>query len=77
MNSNTLKSGTLLLAVAMFVILAVMIVPVPPALLDLSISFNIAFSLVVHAGAAVLPPVTVARVISRIEHGCSPNIALR
>jgi len=46
-NANPLKSGTLLLAVAMFVILAVMIVPVPPALLDLSISFNIAFSLVV------------------------------
>ena len=32
---------------------------------------------VVHARAAVLPPVTVARVISRIEHGCPPDMALR
>jgi hypothetical protein len=32
---------------------------------------------VVHALAAVLTPVTVARVISRIEHGCPPDMALR
>jgi hypothetical protein len=31
---------------------------------------------VVHALAAVLAPVTVARVISRIEHGCPPDKAL-
>ena len=32
---------------------------------------------VVHARAAVLPLVTVARIISRIEHGCPPDMALR
>ena len=32
---------------------------------------------VVHARAAVLPAVTFARVISRIEHGCPPDMALR
>src|SRR6266511_5869737 len=32
---------------------------------------------VVYACAAVLPLVTVARVISRIEHGCPPGMALR
>ncbi len=41
------KSGTLLLAIGLFFILAVMIVPVAPPILDLSITFNIAFSLVV------------------------------
>jgi flagellar biosynthesis protein FlhA len=43
----TLRRGSLLLAVGMFVILAVMIVPVPPPLLDLNITFNIAFALTV------------------------------
>jgi hypothetical protein len=37
----------------------------------------VAVPFVVHACAAVLPPVTVARVISRIEHGCPPDLALR
>ena len=37
----------------------------------------VAVPFVVHALAAVLPPVTVARVISRIEHGCPPDMALR
>jgi hypothetical protein len=36
-----------------------------------------AIPFVVHACAAVLLPVTVARVISRIEHGCPPDMALR
>jgi len=33
----------------------------------------VAVPFVVHPLAAVLPPVTVARVISRIEHGCPPG----
>jgi hypothetical protein len=37
----------------------------------------VAVAFVVHACAAVLPSVTVARVISRIEHGCPPDMALR
>ena len=37
----------------------------------------VAVAFVVHAFAALLPPVTVARVISRIEHGCPPHMALR
>ena len=37
----------------------------------------VAVPFVVHALAAVLPPVTLARVISRIEHGCPPDKALR
>ena len=32
---------------------------------------------VVHARAAVLSAVTFARVISRVEHGCPPDMALR
>ncbi len=37
----------------------------------------VAVPVVVHTLAAVLPSVTVARVISRIEHGCPPSKALR
>jgi hypothetical protein len=37
----------------------------------------VAVPVVVHARTAVLPPVTVARVILRIEHGCPPDMALR
>lgn len=37
----------------------------------------VAVPFVVHACAAVLPPVTLACVISRIEHGCPPDMALR
>ena len=37
----------------------------------------VAVPFVVHPLAAVFPPVTVARVISRIEHGCPPDMALR
>jgi hypothetical protein len=37
----------------------------------------VAVPFVVHACASILPPVTVARVISRIEHGCPPDMALR
>jgi hypothetical protein len=37
----------------------------------------VAVPFVVHTFAAVLPLVTVARVISRIEHGCPPDMALR
>ena len=33
----------------------------------------VAVPFVVHARAAVLRPVTVARVISRMEHGCPPD----
>lgn len=47
MNGLSLKNGTFLLAIGMFLILAVMIVPVPPALLDLAITFNLAFSIIV------------------------------
>ena len=55
---RTLGSGTILLAIVIFGILAVMMVPVPTGLLDLIITFNIAFALLVllvtlyHARAA-------------------------
>ena len=44
---RSLRAGTILLAVVMFGILAVMMVPVPTGLLDLIITFNIAFALIV------------------------------
>jgi flagellar biosynthesis protein FlhA len=44
---GSLRSGSVLLAVGMFLILAVMMVPVPTGLLDLIITFNIAFALTV------------------------------
>ncbi|MFN8179541.1 MAG: flagellar biosynthesis protein FlhA [bacterium] len=44
---RTLRQGSVLLAVGIFLILAVMIVPIPTALLDLAITFNIAFTLIV------------------------------
>jgi hypothetical protein len=37
----------------------------------------VAVPFVVYAFAAILPAITVARVISRIEHGCPPDMALR
>ena len=37
----------------------------------------VAVPFVVHTCTAVLAPVTVSRVISRIEHGCPPDMALR
>jgi hypothetical protein len=37
----------------------------------------VAVPFVVHARATILPPVTFARVISWIEHGCPPDMALR
>ena len=42
---RSFRSGTVLLAAGMFLILAVMMVPVPTGLLDLIITFNIAFAL--------------------------------
>lgn len=44
---NTLRQGSVLLALGMFLTLAVMMVPVPTPLLDLTITFNIAFALLV------------------------------
>ena len=44
---GNLRNGSLLLAVGMFLILAIMMVPVPTAILDLVITFNIAFALIV------------------------------
>jgi flagellar biosynthesis protein FlhA len=41
------RQGSVLLAAGMFLILAVMLVPVPAPLLDLTITFNIAFTLTV------------------------------
>jgi len=41
------RSGTILLALGMFLILGVMMVPMPTWLLDLTITFNIAFGLIV------------------------------
>ncbi len=42
-----LREGSVLLAIGMFLILAVMLVPVPTGLLDLALTFNIAFTLIV------------------------------
>ena len=42
-----LGRGTVLVAIGIFAILSVMIVPVPTPILDLIISFNIAFALIV------------------------------
>ncbi len=44
---DSLRRGSVLLALGMFLILAVMMVPVPTPLLDLIITFNIAFALIV------------------------------
>ena len=41
------REGSILLALGMFLILAVMLVPIPTQLLDLAITFNIAFTLIV------------------------------
>ena len=41
------REGSVLLAIGMFLVLAVMLVPVPTPLLDLAITFNIAFTLTV------------------------------
>jgi len=43
----SLRRGSVLLAVGMFLILAVMIVPVPTGMLDLALTFNIAFAVTV------------------------------
>jgi len=42
-----LRQGSVLLAIGMFLVLAVMMVPVPATLLDLAITFNIAFTMTV------------------------------
>jgi flagellar biosynthesis protein FlhA len=44
---GSFRNGSVLLAIGMFLILAVMMVPVPTGLLDLIITFNIAFGLTV------------------------------
>ncbi len=44
---GSLRNGSILLAAGMFIILAVMMVPVPTGFLDLIITFNIAFALTV------------------------------
>jgi flagellar biosynthesis protein FlhA len=44
---HNLRSGTVLLAFGMFLILGVMMIPVPTGFLDLALTFNIAFSLTV------------------------------
>ncbi|MBZ0267736.1 flagellar biosynthesis protein FlhA [bacterium] len=44
---NSARQGSILLAIGMFLTLAVMMVPVPTPLLDLVITFNIAFALLV------------------------------
>ncbi len=44
---NGARQGSILLAFGMFLTLAVMMVPVPTPLLDLVITFNIAFALLV------------------------------
>ena len=45
--ARLLRQGSILLAIGMFLILAVMLVPVPSWLLDLALTFNIAFALIV------------------------------
>jgi flagellar biosynthesis protein FlhA len=44
---RNLRSGTVLLALGLFLILGVMMIPVPTGFLDLALTFNIAFSLTV------------------------------
>ena len=48
--TNLLKSMDVLIALAVIMIVAIIIIPVPPLLLDILLVFNIAFSLVIILG---------------------------
>ena len=65
---NAVKYGDIPFAIAIIAIIAVMIIPLPPFLLDLALSFNIAFSLVLL--------LTAIYVIKPLELSVFPSLML-